>query len=444
MCDTFVALSSATQDGSVVFGKNSDREPNEAQVLEYHPARTWSADGKETVECTYISVPQAKETHPVLLSRPFWMWGAEMGANNKGVVIGNEAVFTKMPYRKTGCLTGMDLLRLALERSSTAEEGLETIVRFLSDFGQGGSGGYEDKKMVYHNSYIIADRNDAWVLETAGHLWAALKVKDVYSISNGLTIGEEFDRSHPDLIDTARKNGWLKKGKSFNFARCFSDWFYTTFSFSRQRRRCSFDRVGNLRGKITVGEAFGVLRTHRREPYRPNSHFFMDNVCMHAGNALSRNSGTTGSLVAHLQEDADTFWVTGTSAPCTSIFKPVWFEEDVLPDMGPVPDGSYNPDSLWWRHEYLHRRVLADYSRIELYRKDRDLLEKSFLQEAYETGSEHRSETSRQAFARSREATEAWIERIESQATKSQAIVSPTGLLFDRFWNKQNQKSGMQ
>lgn len=33
MCDTFVALGSATADGSVIFGKNSDREPNEAHEL---------------------------------------------------------------------------------------------------------------------------------------------------------------------------------------------------------------------------------------------------------------------------------------------------------------------------------------------------------------------------------------------------------------------------
>ena len=131
----------------------------------------------------------------MLLSRPFWMWGAEMGANGKGVVIGNEAVWTKMPLIRKGGLTGMDLLRLALERSVTAADALETMVQQLSDHGQGGICGYQDKRMVYHNSFIMADPEEAWVLETAGPLWAALKVKDVYTISNGLTIGEEFDQS---------------------------------------------------------------------------------------------------------------------------------------------------------------------------------------------------------------------------------------------------------
>ncbi len=93
MCDSLVAVGSATADGSLVFGKSSDRPAAEEQRPIYCPARRHPAGA--CVCCTYIEIPEANETLAVLLSQPTWMWGAEMGVNERGVVIGNEAVWTK-------------------------------------------------------------------------------------------------------------------------------------------------------------------------------------------------------------------------------------------------------------------------------------------------------------------------------------------------------------
>ena len=131
MCDTLGRL----LPGGAVFAKNSDRSPNEVQVTEFYPARS-GLSGQ--VECTYLSIPQAPSTHAVLLSRPAWMWGAEIGVNEHGLCIGNEAVFTKGAYGKTG-LTGMDLLRLALERCKTCREAIALIADLMSQYGQRGN-----------------------------------------------------------------------------------------------------------------------------------------------------------------------------------------------------------------------------------------------------------------------------------------------------------------
>ncbi|MGE0719525.1 MAG: carcinine hydrolase/isopenicillin-N N-acyltransferase family protein, partial [Alphaproteobacteria bacterium] len=164
MCDTMVALPPATAAGHVLFAKNSDRERNEAQVLEMFP-RASHAPGTR-LACTYIEIPQVAQTHAVLLSRPFWIWGAEMGANEHGVVIGNEAVYAASPPpSRTRALIGMDLLRLALERSTSAAEAVDVITGLLEAHGQGGSCGHLEERF-YDNSFIVADAREAFVVET--------------------------------------------------------------------------------------------------------------------------------------------------------------------------------------------------------------------------------------------------------------------------------------
>ena len=69
-------------------------------------------------------------------------------------------------------MLGMDLVRLALERATTAREGVEVITALLEAHGQGG-GCAEGDDWTYHNGFLLADRTEAWVLETAGEWWAA-------------------------------------------------------------------------------------------------------------------------------------------------------------------------------------------------------------------------------------------------------------------------------
>ncbi|MCF7802419.1 MAG: C69 family dipeptidase [Candidatus Marinimicrobia bacterium] len=440
MCDTFVILPELTADGSIIFGKNSDREPNEAQALEYYPAASYPVG--EKLRCTYLEIPQVKKTFATLLSRPFWMWGAEIGANEKGVTIGNEAVFTKMPLdRGEEKLTGMDLLRLALERGDTAQNALDTIIGLLADVGQGGICGYEDKKLAYHNSYIIADPSEAWVLETAGPIWAAKRVRDYYSISNGLTIGEDYNAAHPAIISTAREKGWLKKGAVFNFAKAYSDWFYTTFSACHTRQSRSSTLAGQHPHKATVADAFAILRDHGDTiPYHPDKHFLMRHICAHSGNGLSRHAAqSTASLVAHLKWELQTFWATGTSAPCTGIFKPVWFSGNVVPDIGPSPDRDFDLSALWWQHENLHRSVLKDYpNRIRSYRDERDAVEQSWLEQVSHLTGDARWNFSQNAFREAASLLDEWTKQVQ-QTTFS----NKPGIVYRNYWQKQNSKVGL-
>src|SRR5580704_2758129 len=327
MCDCLVAL---TDDG-VMFAKNSDRDPNEAQLLEWVAAADHSA--QDRVSCTWIDIPQARHTHAVVLSRPWWMWGAEMGANEHHVVIGNEAVFTK-GSRGEKALLGMDLLRLALERAATADAAVSVIVELLERHGQGGPCSHERPGFTYDNSFLVVDPNGAVVLETAGREWAVESVTGPgRSISNGLTI-PMFAKAHGNPTRT-----WVASAST--------------------RRRATQTSAGCATGP---GDLMEALRGHGTAggPRWSLVHGGLVAPCVHGGGILA-SSQTTSSWVSDLRHGSR-HWATATSAPCTSVFKPI--EIGVPVDCGPEPTNVFDPRNLWWRHELLHRSTMVAYSTL--------------------------------------------------------------------------------
>ncbi len=134
MCDTLILR----HQGQTWFAKNSDREPAEPQRLLRLPAVR--NDPEARLRTTYLDIPQTAQRHALVISQPSWIWGAEMGVNEHGVAIGNEAVFTKLTRQRGTALLGMDLLRLGLERGASAREALEVITGLLQRYGQGRPG----------------------------------------------------------------------------------------------------------------------------------------------------------------------------------------------------------------------------------------------------------------------------------------------------------------
>ena len=411
MCDTIVAVPPATADGAVWFGKNSDREPGEAQLVEHLPAHNHDA---ARLRCTYLEIPQSTHTFEVILSRPFWMWGAEMGANERGVVIGNEAVFTKLPYAREG-LTGMDLLRLALERADCAREALNIITDLISRHGQGGACGYRNKKFRYHNSYIIADPKEAWVLETADQHWAAEKVKGIRTISNVLTIGKEFELISPAAYEFARHQGWCKSNADFSFAQCFGNSKYARMSGGENRRACTLQRLSANTNGAGREDFFAALRDHNGQV--PASGWRMEMPCAHASWWPTRRAGqTTGSMVSRLHKTNPLHHLTGTSSPCLSVFKPITLGQD---------NKIGKSEKLFWQHEKLHRLVIGDYAR-----------RRAVFEEARVTfQAQALSEPNQNSWENHRQLITEWTAKVQRIA-KSPKNFS----LFDRYWTEQNKR----
>ncbi len=357
MCDTIVALGTATKDGDTLFGKNSDREPDEVQNLDLIERKTHGSNAK--VKCTYIEIPQVQETYRTLLCRPFWMFGAEMGINEYGVVIGNEALLTKIKPKKSA-LTGMDLLRLALERSQTAKDARDVIIQLLEKYGQGGNCGYRAKE-YYQNGFIIADKDKAYVLETIGKNWAWKEIEGIWSISNKISIEKDYDTISSGLIQEAVNRGWASSESDFNFSKAYSEPIFTLGSAAKKREQSNRCFLSDNRSSLKTSDFMKMLRRHTDKPdWKPHQGLRLT-VCAHAANNLTRYSQTVCSLVTKIGKEKIFSYTTGASNPCLSPYFPIFAPNTKLPQGYVKGESDFNPDVFWWKAEKIHRKAVMNY-----------------------------------------------------------------------------------
>ncbi len=369
MCDTLILR----HQGQTWFAKNSDREPAEPQRLLRLPAVR--NDPEARLRTTYLDIPQAAQRHALVISQPSWIWGAEMGVNEHGVAIGNEAVFTKLTRQRGTALLGMDLLRLGLERGASAREALEVITGLLQRYGQGGPAGYRDKRIRYDNSFLIADPGEAWVLETAGNLWAAKKVER-WAISNALTLGHEFDLCSRDLEDQARRQGcWDGRG-DFHFARVFDTRLLPWVGGAHRRCRVNQRFLDSLPGEPDWHALFAALRHHG--PRGDHSPPPQQPPGMHARRQLLAafaDHRQSGRPLARRRPAAGRHRYFG-AVPGTV---PAAVLRSGLRHRRAQPAARGGTGVPWWRFEAVHRRALTDRAFRRLLRSGRDWLERELF-----------------------------------------------------------------
>lgn len=280
MCDCLCALPLATPDGVTRFAKNSDRPPLEPQRIERFDPRV----DEGALHVTHIAVDAApSETIGFTGSRPVWMWGVEHGVNDAGVAIGNETIYTTLDPRPfPDALTGMDLVRLGLERAATATEAVEVMTALLERYGQGGTGHHGVHK-PYWSSFLVADPAKAFVVETSGEQFAVEAVGRTRAISNRTTIAA-FDAEH---------------------------------RHPRQPVERLVDPRLDASRAVLAHEPVDVsaLKRHLR------SHVGVDGwtVCMHVDGV----EATTASIVADLPASAAPVARFLLGSPCTSIYVPL-------------------------------------------------------------------------------------------------------------------------
>ncbi len=347
MCDSLCAF----QSDRTLFAKSSDRPPREPQLIEAHAARPPGG----LLRTQYLSIPDAGA--PALIgSRPDWLWGFEHGVNEHRVAAGNEQLWTvDDPSRSPDALTGMDLVRLALERARSAEEALEVVTALLGECGQGGIGD-RDAGKAYYSSFLFADPHQAWVLESSDRSWAARAVEPSeggVALSNRISLSTDWTRASADVAAAGDFDRWRRHSSP------------TAHADKRLAVTGAGARAVALENDASAGarELAGVLRDHGGEAWgRPGRATSAASalppavidrlgtgvsVCMHLTGVQATTSSMIASLPRHPDEPIRAWFAPGN--PCVAVFVPTFGVDGVAPELGHA--------TTWHRFEALRDRV---------------------------------------------------------------------------------------
>jgi dipeptidase len=442
MADIFLATQKLTKNrAKLVFGKNTNREPNEPQVMVRFPKKK---NKEKFLTLTYLEIPQSKTTFEIMLSKSSHLWGAEMGVNEFGLTIGKTIAVCKSAktYKGNG-ITGAELVRLALERCKTSEQALELITNYLEEFGQSSDSGCIKLENFHFSNFVIADSEKAYYIETFANQWVALKIQGYFSISDGYIVEDKFDYSSKGLKEFAIKNNYVSSGNSFSFKKAFSDKLGNKLLQTKIRRNSS-NTVGEIYCQtegLGVKEAMDILRSHKNSSYAPHNGD-MGSICLHASGILTPYQ-TTNSLVVEIKENSKiTTWSTLSSSPCLSLYKPFYFGTDVLSEDKQGDKNSF--ESFWWKFEEFHRLAIQDYEYAKhLVLKEKQESERHWRRKDKEfqnvkTSSKHFQEFSLYAVQHHKEILKIWIRDLKSRNKSN--LFSP---LYNMYWSARNKEANL-
>ncbi len=211
--DMLVALKEASADGTTLFGVNHHAAANERHTLQV--VHGSMHDTGAVVALGGSNVPQARQTYASLGVQPTGQWGFVHGVNEHRVAVGVTAWRSRL-IGGPAPLAGVELVRLALERSRSALLAVEAFADLLERFGcrDGGS----------DHIYLIADAREAFVLETCGRHWALLECGHTRVVTDAAMIRQDWRRVAPGLFDFVLERGWWPDdGSKIDFVRCLAE-----------------------------------------------------------------------------------------------------------------------------------------------------------------------------------------------------------------------------
>lgn len=338
-CFTIIVGKDASSTGEILIAHNEDNDRRIITNQYWVPAADHKAGEMIEFEPTTAKIPQVDHTLGFAWSQTLAPDGYSFSdgfINEKGVVIVTNncnETFEKGQSVNDGGI-GYGIRRLVAERANSAKEGIDLIIKLMTDYG------YTDEG----RTYTIADHNEAWqVALLRGHRYLARKVgnDEMTFLSNSFSL-ENVDLkdtknviASPDLVEHAIDTGHYKPAKAgdysdFNFRKAYqpesrrdADWnkqrVFTFMEMMTGKEPVSADAVPMLikpTAKISPQRLQQLLAGHSKHEKRLSGwyHETMNDI---------GNIGTLDSVVFQLNNDP-LFSLVWRSAgrPSEQIFTP--------------------------------------------------------------------------------------------------------------------------
>jgi dipeptidase len=371
-CTSIIVGKDATADGSVLLGHNEDwgvylRSLCWNPAEKHKPGETFRLkDGQE--------IPQVDETFAFI-----WPAADCNGINERQVAIfDNTGSCRKELFQNERGIDLEEFMMLALQRSKTAREAVETMGRLMDKYGYRTYNG-EDGDVA-----SIADPAEGWLMEiTIGGLWVAERIPNdqFVVLANRFRIGEVNLKDStrflgsPNLIDYATKRGWFDPAKGpFNFQKAYGDPERSKAVYNTRREwrgncllgRKQFPEDANPltvtpSKKLTPRDLMSVFRDHYEGTAYDLSRGYEKGSPHHTSGRTICVMSTDASTVAQLRswlpdEIGGVLWLSA-GTPCSSVYVPYYLGVWGFPLPYSQTTPSHDRNNAFWTFNSLENLV---------------------------------------------------------------------------------------
>lgn len=422
-CTNFIVTKGASTDGSVMVSYAADSHQLYGAL--YHtPAGKFKAGEMLRVEewdsGKYLGmIPQVPVTYSTI------------GNTNEHSLIIAETTYGGRSELSdpNGKIDYGSLIYITLQRAKTAREAIACIVDLANTHGYMSSG----------ESFSIADRNEAWIMELIGKgadekgiVWVARRIPDGYVSAHAnqarITTFPMNDPENclyaPDVVEFARKKGYFTgSDEEFSFADAYAPldfgamrgcearvWaFFRTVADDMDRYEdyaMGYNKENRMplwvkpRVKVSPKVVFDAMRDHYEGtkmdmtqdigaggnacPYRWRPMYFEVDGVEYCNERATATQQTGFWFVAQARTGNEGIIWFGTDDAATSPLTPIYVNSTEIPWCFSIDNGSmlkYSDESMFWitnriaQFAYLRYDVVGKHVRAEIDKWENSMLE---------------------------------------------------------------------